>query len=67
MKETLSVRLDGIEQGCAKELVLRLKHLRDQVFNISGTIQSTQVGKGKSQEEKLDLLHDQIVSKVKQL
>ena len=36
------------------------------MFNISGTIQSTKKS-GESKEEKLDILQDQIISKVRQL
>jgi hypothetical protein len=37
MQEQLKARLGAIETGCGKELFLRLKTIRDQVFTMSQT------------------------------
>lgn len=41
MQQSLKVRLEAIETGCAKELLLRLRTLRDQIIQASHTLGST--------------------------
>jgi hypothetical protein len=60
--QVLASHLKRIEAGCAKELVSRIKALRDEVFEIS-----KHKVKPSSTEETVDLMVAQIRKRVRQL
>ena len=62
----MGLKLQLIEEGCGRELLLRLKTLRDEVITISSNI--TTVGVNTSYtEDSVENMTKQIILKVRQL
>ena len=66
-QQELSYKLKLIEEGCGRELVLRLKSLRDEVVAASQNLQSTNSSNISYAEDSVDNMAKQISQKVRQL
>ena len=66
-QQELGYKLKLIEEGCGRELVLRLKSLRDEVLTASQNLQSTNSSTVSYAEDSVDNMAKQISQKVRQL
>ena len=66
-QKELAYKLQLIETGCGRELVLRLKNLRDQIFSLTNSSHRVGGNNISYAEDSVDNMAKEISSRVKQL